>query len=35
LSIIDSVTGEMIYLVENKGYSINKGGLKEVAKEME
>ncbi len=35
LSIIDSVTGEMIFLVENKGYSIKKGDIKDIIKEIE
>ncbi|TYB78571.1 hypothetical protein [Bizionia myxarmorum] len=35
LSIIDSVTGEIIYLVENKGYNIKSGDLKDINKEIE
>jgi len=35
LSIIDSVTGEMIFLVENKGYSIKSSDIKDIIKEIE
>lgn len=34
LSIIDSTTGEMIYLVENKGYNIDSGDIKDINKEI-
>lgn len=32
LSVIDSVTGEMIYLIENKGYSIKSSDIKDINK---
>ena len=34
LSIIDSTTGEMIYLVENKGYNIDSGDIMDINKEI-